>query len=266
MTNPPDGFIDSRGTAIAYRRAPAPGGTARAGVMWLNGLKSHMDGTKAMAVADWARARDRSCVRFDYSGHGRSGGRFEDGTIGRWLAESQAVFDSLTEGPQILAGSSLGGWIAMLLMREHVATSGAAASRIRGLLLVAPATDMTKHLILADAGHEARRAIESEGVYLRPSRYGDGPYPITRRLIEDGRRHLILGSDIVAPCPVHILHGLDDPEVPWRHSLELVHCLKGSDIALTCVKGGDHRLSRPGDLTRMAGALDELARKADPSP
>jgi pimeloyl-ACP methyl ester carboxylesterase len=226
-----------------------------------------MDGAKATSLEAWARVRGRACLRFDYSGHGLSGGALEDGTISRWLAEARQAFDTLTAGPQILVGSSMGGWIALLLARAHMAQAGADGSRIAGLVLIAPAADMTERLIWGDAGADVRRAIEEDGVWLRPSAYGDGPYPITRTLIEDGRAHLILDERIATPCPVRILHGLDDPDVPWRHSLALVDCLEGEDVTVTFVRGGDHRLSTDRDIARLRAVLDEVAAATErPSP
>ena len=255
-----DGIFESAaGPAIAYRRVAATGGAGLAGVVWLGGFNSTMDGAKATSLEAWARARGRACLRFDYSGHGLSGGALEEGTVSRWLAEAQQVFDTLTAGPQILVGSSMGGWIALLLARAHMAQAGADGTRIAGLVLIAPAADMTERLIWADASPEMRRAIEVDGVWLRPSAYGDGPYPITRALIEDGRDHLIMDERLAIHCPVRILHGLDDPDVPWRHSLALADCLEGEDVTVTFVKGGDHRLSTDRDIARLRAVLDEVA-------
>jgi pimeloyl-ACP methyl ester carboxylesterase len=260
MTAAQDGVFESAaGPAIAYRRVAATGEAGRAGVVWLGGFNSTMDGAKATSLEAWARARGRACLRFDYSGHGLSGGALEDGTISRWLVEARQAFDMLTAGPQILIGSSMGGWIALLLARAHMAQAGADGSRIVGLVLIAPAADMTERLIWGDAGADVRRAIEEDGVYLRPSAYGDGPYPITRALIEDGRKHLILGERLATRCPVRILHGLDDPDVPWRLSLALADCLEGEDVTVTFVKGGDHRLSTDRDIARLGAVLDEVA-------
>ena len=254
---PHETFPSTGGPEIAYRRLA--GTPDRTGVVWLGGFKSTMDGGKAASIEAWARARDRACLRFDYSGHGLSGGAFRDGTISRWLAEARQAFETLTEGPRILVGSSMGGWIALLLARARLAEVGAGASRIAGLVLIAPAADMTERLIWGNAGPEIRRAIDEDGVWLSPSAYGDGPYPITKALIEDGRRHLIMGGPIATGCPVRILHGLEDPDVPWRHSLDLVDCLEGDDVTVTFVKGGDHRLSTDRDIARLGTVLEELA-------
>ena len=268
MTTTPieDLHLDSaHGERIAcsvVRRPPAapPG---RCGVFWLSGFKSTMTGTKASAVAVWAQQAGRECVRFDYSGHGASTGRFEDGTIGRWLGEALAVFEEAATGPQIVVGSSMGGWIALLLMREHLRRTAMEARRIRGLVLIAPAVDMTETLILPSLDEERRREIAERGMTLRPSAYDDGPYPITRGLIEEGRRHLILDAGLELPCPVRILHGLEDPDVPWRHSVLLAGAVACDDLTVTLVKDGDHRLSGGRDIARLLAVIDGLAREVD---
>ena len=226
------------------------------GLFWLGGFKSDMTGTKAEALARFAQARGRALVRFDYSGHGESRGEFLDGTIGRWLAESVAVFSAFCRGPQVVIGSSMGGWLALLLARE-LRRVGAQAS-IAGMVLIAPAVDFTEALMWQRFSPEARQQIEREGFWLRPSHYGTEPYPITRGLIEDGRRHLLLGGLIETGCPVRILQGVEDPDVPWGHAVELVSRLAQDDVVLTLVKDGDHRLSRPEDLERMLAAVAEF--------
>jgi len=261
---------------IAYLREPAvASGAGKPGLIWLCGLKSEMTSTKAAAVADWARVQGLACLRFDYSGHGRSGGRIEEGTISRWLEEAAAVFSRLTEGPQILVGSSMGGYIALLLLRRLLGSVGlrvvsktrlrhdaltqptgepAEAARIKALVLIAPAWDMTE-LMWRSLPSSARRDIEEKGVYSRPSRYGDGPYPITRALIEDGRRHLIGAAPLDPGRPVHILHGLQDPDVPWEHTLDLVAHLCGDWTRVAAVPDGEHRLSRPEDIQLLLGII-----------
>jgi pimeloyl-ACP methyl ester carboxylesterase len=257
MTDAPDGVFESAaGPAIAYRRVAATGEAGRAGVVWLGGFNSTMDGAKATSLDAWARARGRACLRFDYSGHGLSGGALEDGTISRWLAEARQAFDTLTAGPQILIGSSMGGWIALLLARVHMAQAGADGSRIAGLVLIAPAADMTERLIWGDAGADVRRAIEEDGVYLRPSAYGDSPYPITRALIEDGTQHLLFGRGIETGCPVTILQGAKDRDVPQAHALKLVQHLLTDPVTFTLVPDGDHRLSREEDLRLLEAAVE----------
>jgi len=243
---------------VAYLRQPAAG-DGKPGLVWLCGLKSEMTSTKASAVAEWAKAQGLACLRFDYSGHGQSDGRFEEGTLSRWLEESRTVFDRLTEGPQVLVGSSMGGYIALLLLRALIAQAPEDAARIRGLALIAPAWDMTE-LMWRNLPSSARKDIEEKGVYLRPSRYGDGPYPITRGFIEDGRRHLI-GSEPFDPGrPVHIVHGLQDPDVPWEHTLDLVAHLSGDWAHVAAVPDGEHRLSRPEDIALLLDILAGLCR------
>ncbi len=237
--------------AIAVRRDEGGG----PGLFWLGGFKSDMKGTKAEALSQWARENGRACVRFDYSGHGESGGDFRDGTIGRWLEESLAVFEAHAEGPQVVVGSSMGGWIALLLLRalRQKAASGKAA----GLVLIAPAVDFTEVLMWQRFPAKVKKEIEEQGVWLRPSEYGE-PYPITRALIEEGRNHLLLGGMIETGCPVRILQGVQDPDVPWNHAVALTSRLAQDDVVLTLVKDGDHRLSRPEDLERLIKAVGEF--------
>ena len=222
-----------------------PGAADRPDLLWLAGFKSEMTSTKATALASYAAARGLGLVRVDYSGHGQSGGRFEDGTVTRWLEEARAVFERLTAGPVILVGSSMGGYIALLLLRQLMAAAPAHARRIRGLALIAPAWDMTERLMWQVFSAKARSAPIEHGVYSRPSEYGDGDYPITRALIEDGRRHLIGAAPFDPGRPVHILHGLLDPDVPWEHTLDLVAHLSGDWARVEAVPDGEHRLSRP---------------------
>jgi pimeloyl-ACP methyl ester carboxylesterase len=228
----------------------------RPGLFWLGGFKSDMKGTKAAALDAWAQAQGRACLRFDYSGHGESGGDFNDGTIGRWLEESVAVYRQFAKGPQVVIGSSMGGWLALLLARELRARKGTAP--IAGMVLIAPAVDFTEELMWKQFSDATRREIEDKGAWMRPSEYSDQPYPITKRLIEDGRKHLLLGGLIETGCPVHILQGVLDPDVPWRHAVELVSRFARDDVVLTLIKDGDHRLSRPEDITRLIAAVKEF--------
>jgi pimeloyl-ACP methyl ester carboxylesterase len=215
-----------------------------------------MRGTKAIALDAWAAEQNRACVRFDYSGHGESGGAFVDGTIGRWLEEAVAVFERFCSGPQVVIGSSMGGWIALLLARE-LARRPAQRASLAGLVLIAPAPDFTEELMWKGFSPEIREQIETTGVWLRPSAYGE-PYPITRALIEEGRNHLLLGGSIDVGCPVRILQGAQDPDVPWRHAFALAHRLPADDVVLTVIRDGDHRLSRPQDIARMIAAVAEI--------
>lgn len=240
---------------IAVRRRPG----AAPGLLWLGGFKSDMGGTKAVALDRWAEARRRGCIRFDYSGHGESSGKFTDGTISRWLEESVAVFDAYCQGPQVLVGSSMGGWLALLLGRELQRRRPArAAATLTALVLIAPAVDFTEELMWKRFPPAVRRELETRGVWERPSQYSDQPYEITAALIEDGRRHLLLGGLIETGCPVRILQGVADPDVPWRHAVELVSRLAHDDVVLSLVKDGDHRLSRPEDMERLIGAVAEF--------
>lgn len=257
-------FLDvgtgSQRRRIAYLREQGRD-PAKPSLVFLSGFNSNMRGIKAESVAQWAAAQGIGCLRFDYSGHGESEGRFEDGTLSRWLEEARSVFERLSEGPQILIGSSMGGNIALLLLRALMAEAPREAERIRGLVLIAPAWNMTE-MMWANMPSSARRDIEEKGVWLRPSHYGDGPYPITRALIEDGRKHLFGNAPFDPGRPVHILHGLQDPDVPWEHTLDLVALLSGDRTRVAAVPDGEHRLSRPEDialLLEMVGGLVEQA-------
>jgi pimeloyl-ACP methyl ester carboxylesterase len=242
---------------IAVRRRSG----ATPGLLWLGGLKSDMGGTKAVALDRWAAAHGRNCVRFDYSGHGESEGKFTEGTISRWLEESIAVFDAYCGGPQVVAGSSMGGWLALLLTRElrrREPPRGPLSPA--ALVLIAPAVDFTEELMWKRIPARAKRQLKSEGVWERPSQYSAEPYPITAALIEDGRRHLLLGGLIETGCPVRILQGVADPDVPWRHAVELVSRLAQDDVVLSLIKDGDHRLSRPEDIERLIGVVSEFCQ------
>lgn len=239
----------SRRIAVRAREGKGPG------LFWLGGFHSDMKGTKALALDAWAAEHGRACVRFDYSGHGESGGQFVDGTIGRWLEESVAVFTRFCRGPQVVIGSSMGGWLALLLARELAKRPG--EPTVAGLVLIAPAPDFTEELMWKGFSQAVRQEIETKGVWLRPSEYGD-PYPITKTLIEDGRKHLLLGSAINVGCPVRILQGAQDPDVPWQHAFALAHRLPADDVVLTMIQDGDHRLSRPQDIARILAAVAEM--------
>ncbi len=246
---------NARTIAIRARAGAAPG------LFWLGGFNSDMKGTKAQAIDAWAAEQGRACVRFDYSGHGESGGDFADGTIGRWLEESVAVFAACCHGPQIVIGSSMGGWLALLLVRELKRREAAGqpfAANIAGLVLIAPAVDFTEELMWKRFPPAIKREIEEKGSWRRPSAYSDQAYLITRNLIEDGRTHLLLGSLIETGCPVRILQGVKDEDVPWQHAVELVSRIARDDVVLTLVKDGDHRLSRPEDIARLIDAVAEM--------
>ena len=238
-----------RRLAVRARQGASPG------IFWLSGFNSDMRGTKAVALDAWAAEQGRACVRFDYSGHGESGGAFADGTIGRWFEESLAVFERCCEGPQIVVGSSMGGWIALLLAREIARRSR--GPKLAGLVLIAPAPDFTEELMWKGFSPDIRHQIETGGQWLRPSDYGE-PYPITRALIEDGRKHLVLQGPIAVGCPVRILQGAQDPDVPWQHAFALTSRLPSDDVVLTLIQDGDHRLSRPRDIARLTAAVAEF--------
>jgi alpha-beta hydrolase superfamily lysophospholipase len=236
---------------IAVRRLPGH----RPEVVWLGGFRSDMLATKASHLAAWAEGAGRAFTRFDYSGHGESGGRFEDGTIASWLEETLAVLERCVEGSPILVGSSMGGWLALLATRRLAGTPAAPAA----LVLVAPAVDFTERLMWNSFPAKVRREIEKTGSWMRPSAYSPEPYPITRALIEDGRRHLLLDKPLATGCPVHILQGMADPDVPWQHAMTLVEHLWAEDVTITLVKDGDHRLSRPQDLAKLVEAVEALS-------
>jgi pimeloyl-ACP methyl ester carboxylesterase len=241
----------ARKIAVRARAGECPG------LFWLSGFNSDMQGTKALALDAWAAEQGRACVRFDYSGHGISGGAFIDGTIGRWLEESIAVFDRFCDGPQVVIGSSMGGWMALLLAREITRRRGKGRAPLAGLVLIAPAPDFTEELMWKGFSAEVREEIETKGMWLRPSQYGE-PIPITRALIEEGRNHLLLGSTIDVGCPVRIVQGAHDPDVPWQHAFALAHRLPSDDVVLTMIQDGDHRLSRPQDIARIIAAAAEF--------
>ncbi len=242
---------NARSIAIRARAGTSPG------LLWLGGFKSDMLGTKAVALDAWAANNGRAMIRFDYSGHGESGGDFIDGTIGRWLEESLAVFDSECRGPQVVIGSSMGGWLALLLGRE-LARRSSRAPEIRGMVLIAPAVDFTEVLMWQRFPPEVKRQIEEKGAWARPSEYSAEPFVFTRGLIEEGRRHLLLDGMIETGCPVRILQGVQDPDVPWQHAVDLSARFARDDVVLTLVKDGDHRLSRPEDIERLIAAVAEF--------
>jgi pimeloyl-ACP methyl ester carboxylesterase len=246
---------ETRAIAVRQRDGAPPG------LFWLGGFKSDMRGTKAEALDQWAEARGRACTRFDYSGHGESGGDFADGTIGRWLEESVAVFTTCCTGPQVVVGSSMGGWLALLLMRalrRREKEGRASPASLAGLVLIAPAVDFTEELMWKRFSPAIKREIEEKGAWSRPSAYSDEPYIITRQLIVEARDHLMFGDLIETGCPVRILQGVKDEDVPWDHTVELVSRFARDDVVLTLVKDGDHRLSRPEDIERLLAAVAEF--------
>jgi pimeloyl-ACP methyl ester carboxylesterase len=234
------------GVALAARRLPGRAPT----IVFLPGFRSDMGGDKATHLAHLAAARGQALLRFDYSGHGDSGGRFEDGTISRWSDDALAAIDRLTAGKLVLVGSSMGGWIALLVARAR-------ADRLAGLIGLAAAPDFTERLMWDAMAPPERARLLADGVLHAPSRYGD-PIPITRALIEDGRRHLLLDAPIPIAAPVRLLHGQGDADVPWETSLRLAARLQSDDVRVTLIKDGDHRLSRPADLALLGRVLVPL--------
>ncbi len=234
------------GVEIAWRRLPGRGPT----LVFLPGFGSDMAGEKATALAEWCRASGQAMLRLDYSGHGASSGRFEDGTIGRWTDDALAVIDAEAEGPVVLAGSSMGGWIALLVALAR-------PERVAGVLGIAAAPDFTEALMWAAMSFEERDRLRAQGMITVPSRYGP-PTPITLALIEEGRRHLLLDAPIPITCPVRLLHGQADPDVPWELALRLGERLQSADVQVALIKDGDHRLSRPQDLALLRRTLAPL--------
>ena len=256
MTASAPDFIEVDNTRIALRHQPgkAPG------VVWLGGYKSDMLGTKAETLAGWAAGEGRAFLRHDYSGHGESDGAFADGTISRWLAESLAVFRTFTTGPQVLVGSSMGAWIA-LRMNDELNKAGE-GNRVAGLVLLAPAPDFTAELVEPQLTEAQRKDLAEKGYFEEPSEYSPEPYIYTRALIEDGRDNLVMTGPIHTHCPVHIIQGLADPDVPHSHALKLMSLLPADDATLSLVPNGDHRLSRPEDLDLLTRAVGETVARA----
>ncbi|RCS22306.1 alpha/beta hydrolase [Phyllobacterium salinisoli] len=247
-------FFDVDGVGIAVQHRP---GTKPPGIVWLGGYRSDMMGSKAVHLDQWAAETGHACLRHDYSGHGQSGGDFNDGTISRWLEQSLAVYRHFASGPQILVGSSMGAWIA-LRMAQELGRSGDSPA---GIVLIAPAPDFTAALVEPHMTDEQRRDLVDKGYFEKPSDYSPNPYIYTRGLIEDGRANLVLKGIIETGCPVHILQGMEDADVPYRHALALVEHLPMDDVTLTLVRDGDHRLSRPQDLELLTLTVSALAER-----
>jgi pimeloyl-ACP methyl ester carboxylesterase len=239
------------GEQIAWRRVNGRGPT----IVWLGGFRSDMAGTKAQALADWARQCDRAFLRFDYFGHGESSGEFVKGSITRWREDALAAIDDLTEGPLVLVGSSMGGWMALL-------AAVARPERVKAMVLIAPAPDFTETLMKPQLTPAALRALRDEGLWMQRSEYDPEGYPITRRLIEDGARWSVLPGPLGFEGPVRILQGALDDAVPWTHAHELVGALDSDDVVFTLIKDGDHRLSRPQDLERLIAAVEDALTSA----
>ncbi|HEX6115009.1 MAG TPA: alpha/beta hydrolase [Geminicoccaceae bacterium] len=231
---------------VAYHRAPGQ----LPGVLICGGYTSDMTGTKALALEAFCREQGRAFIRFDYSGHGASPGDFADGTIGGWTDDALAIVDRVAAGPLVVVGSSMGGWIMLLVARAR-------PERVAGLVGIAAAPDFTEDLLLAQATPEQRRALAAQGCWMQPSAYGP-PYPVTRRFIEEARAHLVLRGPIPITCPVHLLHGQRDPDVPWQTALRLAERLQAENVTVELVKAGDHRLSTERDLARITAAIQRV--------
>ncbi len=250
------------GQKLAFRKDGSLDEQGPAGFFWLGGFMSDMEGSKAQSLSSLARATRRSCLRFDYAGHGQSSGTFTDGTISAWLEQATHMFLRHAAGRRIVVGSSMGGWLALLLARKLAAEDPPAFRRIGGLVLIAPATDMTRALMWDTFTVNQQALIMEIGQIALPSHYGD-PYPITRTLIEDGEHHLMLHQDLALPFPVRILQGTHDVEVPVSHAEKTFHMLQGDDITLTLIKDGDHRLSKLGQLRIINETVLRLAERCD---
>ncbi|WP_119301622.1 alpha/beta hydrolase [Dongia deserti] len=247
-------FLHLSDRRLAYRKRLATDRTRDcAGILFLPGFRSDMAGTKATSLDAFCAKRGLSYVRFDYSGHGQSSGRFEDGTIGQWTEDAIAIIDKVGEGSLILVGSSMGGWIMLL-------AALARPDRVAGLVGVAPAPDFTETLIWDRLTDDERDRLMRAGRLKAPSDYSDEPTTITRTLIEEGRRHLLLSAPIGIHRPVRLLHGTADPDVPYRLSLELAERIASDDVRVTLIKDGDHRLSRAEDLALLGATIEELVR------
>ncbi|MCA0015482.1 alpha/beta hydrolase [Mesorhizobium sp. B292B1B] len=245
-------FLDVDGSNIAVRHIAG----ATPGVVWLGGYKSDMMGTKAETLSDWAAKEGRAFLRHDYSGHGESGGAFADGTISKWLSQSLAVFRHFASGSQILVGSSMGAWIALRMVQE---LRKAGEASVVGLVLLAPAPDFTAELVEPALTKAQKRDLAKKGFFEEPSDYSTEPYIYTRALIEDGRDNLVMTGPLDTHCPVHIVQGLADRDVPSSHALKLVSLLPADDVTLSLIPDGDHRLSRPQDLDMLVRAVGDMA-------
>lgn len=248
---PVEGNITVGGNEIAYVKCTG----ASPGVMFFGGFKSDMTGTKATTLQAYCEARGQAFVRFDYSGHGRSSGRFEDGTIGAWAGDAVAVLDEVAVGPQIVIGSSMGGWTGLL-------AALARPERVAAFVGIAAAPDFTEDMMWAGFSEDIREQLRTDGIYYEPSEYDEGPLPITYALIEEARDHLLLRGPIALSCPVRLIQGMQDSAVPWQTALKIAEQVATDDVEVSLVKGGDHRLSEPADIARLHAVLDSLLQRA----
>jgi pimeloyl-ACP methyl ester carboxylesterase len=236
------------GSLLAYHHSPG----VTPGILFCPGFNSDMQGNKALALDAWCRARGRQFTRFDYSGHGQSSGRLEEGTIGRWRDDTLAILDVLTSGPQLVVGSSMGGWIMLLVALAR-------PQRITGLVGVAAAADFTESLRNGGLSAAQLQQLGTSGYCDLPNCYDDGePYRIGRRLLEEGREHLLLDGEIAIDMPVRLIQGQCDPDVPWRHALTIAEKLRSTDVEVQLLKSGDHRLSEPADLARLLRTVEAI--------
>ena len=247
---------------IAMRLRAATAGSARPALVWLSGYRSDMEGTKAVEMDAYAAGNGLAAIRFDYSGHGRSGGAFTDGTISRWLEEALAVVRHAGPKRVVLVGSSMGGWIALRLLQELGKAAG--DPQVAGMVLVAPAPDFTAELIEPNLGEAEKASLAERGFFEEHSEYSPEPNIFTRALIEDGRANRVLQGIIETGCPVHILQGMQDADVPYAHALKLIEHLPADDVVLTLIRDGDHRLSRPQDIERLLDAIAEIVNAGTP--
>jgi pimeloyl-ACP methyl ester carboxylesterase len=250
------------GLRLAYQKDGAMDDISPCGFFWLGGFRSDMTGSKAESLAELARATRRNLLRFDYAGHGKSEGVFEECTISLWLEQATHMFLRHTQNRRIIIGSSMGGWLALLLVRKLLREDPSAASRIAGLVLIAPAADMTLDLMWDQFSNEMKDELANENLTYMESDYGD-PYPISRALIEDGADHLLLKDGITIPVPVRILQGSNDSDVPPSHAVKTFESIRANDITLTFIKGGDHRLSTAPHLRLINETALRLAERAD---
>ena len=243
----------AREIAVRHTKGAIPG------LMWLGGYRSDMIGTKAEALDRWAKETGHACCRHDYSGHGESGGKFNEGTISRWLEESLAVFDAFcAQGKHVLVGSSMGGWVALRMVQE-LAKRGQ-SNRLQALLLLAPAPDFTHELMKPQLSQNQRNQLETKGYMEEPSEYSDEPNIFTRALFDDGDKNRVMTGMIETGCPVHILQGMQDPDVPYEHAMKLVTFLPNENVTMTLIKDGDHRLSRDEDIALLLRTVETLCR------
>lgn len=239
--------LDGKRT-IAYHQTPGKG----PGVVFLTGFKSDMTGGKAIALEAHCKSQGRAFLRFDYTGHGQSSGAFEDGCIGEWAKDAIDALDHLTQGPQILVGSSMGGWIMLL-------TARARPGRTAGLIGIAAAPDFTRDLLWDTLSEDQKAAMTREGYMEVPNCYDDQePYRITKKLVDDGYDHILLDGPLELDMPVRLIHGMLDEDVPWETALKLQEKLTSEDVEIQFVKAGGHRLSEPYDLDRLTRTLDGL--------